>query len=180
MAGRYTNENTYRSVLCVEYSGIIANFESKGADQNEFLINDALEYAKLNLGITHLLFEKGTDKLLSFITLGMGTLKIPDEIDWELKGKRLKEYPKVFPNQFPALKIGQLATQKEEENRGVASLLISFAIRLALAYQKEVGCKYIVLDADPRQVKVYEKRGFKTWIRDFGGRETIPMYLELP
>ena len=83
MAGRYTNENTYRSVLCVEYSGIIANFESKGADQNEFLINDALEYAKLNLGITHLLFEKGTDKLLSFITLGMGTLKIPDEIDWD-------------------------------------------------------------------------------------------------
>ncbi len=78
MDKRYSVENTYVSKLEEKHKSILARFLSSEEDQNNFLHNDALEYAKLNLGVTYLLFRQADDKLIAFTTLGMGAIKLPD------------------------------------------------------------------------------------------------------
>jgi len=179
---RYDSVNTYFLVLEERHKDAIRGFESKSGEQNDFLKDDSLEYAKLNLGVTYLLFSKENGKLIAFLTIGMGALKIPKKDTWRFHGRKLKEYPKEpegFPTSFPALKIGQLATHKDEEGKGAGTLLIAFAIQKALEAQKHIGCAYLIADAKIDKVPWYEKRGFKTYIEKLGGKETVPMYMEL-
>jgi GNAT superfamily N-acetyltransferase len=177
---KYGAHNTYISTLKESHTDILDSFESEGKDQNDFLVKDAIEYSKLNLGVTYLLFNAATDSLVSFITLGTGAIKIPEKMrgDWKLRGRRLVDYPKDFPYQFPALKIGQLATQKDEQGKGAASLLLTFAVRKAIMeLQPVVGCKYLIADAYPERVPWYEKNGFII-IRK--GKKTFAVLFELP
>jgi len=146
---------------------------------NNFLKTDAFEYQNLHLGTSYLLLNQDKTKMVSYVTLAMGALKIPDKENFELRGKKLKEYPKDFPNQFPALLIGQLANDKNEEGRGAAGILVDYAIKLALKYREEVGCAYIVAHVYIDKTEWYKKKGFRTYINDPKGRETVPMYLEL-
>lgn len=179
MDERYSVGNTYISKLEEKYKSALLNFKSSEEDQNNFLHNDALEYAKLNLGVTYLLFRQSDNKLVAFTTLGMGAIRLPDKFEWELHGKKLKSYPKQFPNQFPALKVGQIATTKEEEGKGAGTLMLQFASRVASDLKSQIGCAYLVLDARSNKLDWYKKRGFRTWIQNFEGMETIPMYLEI-
>ena len=176
---RYSVGNTYVSKLEEKHKSILVQFTSSEEDQNNFLHNDALEYTKLNLGVTYLLFRQADDKLIAFTTLGTGAIRIPDKLEWELHGKKLKDYPKMFPNQFPALKIGQIATITEEEGKGAGTLLLHFASKLATELKSRVGCTYLVLDARSKRIDWYKKRGFKTWITNISGMETVPMYTEI-
>lgn len=181
MGKRYDVENTYISKFEDGHKEAIKNFKSSSEEQNDFILNDALEYSRLNLGSTYLLFDKENNKPLSFITLGMGALKLPDKSSWIFRGRKLAEYPKAFPSSFPALKIGQLATQEDEQGKGAASLLIDFATTIAVRCQKEIGCAYLLADAHANEetVKWYEKRGFMRYLTNLEGRATIPMYVEL-
>ena len=174
MSRFYGAHNTYTTTLDKTHSELILGFKSTNQDQNEFLINDSFGYAKLNLGVTYLLFNSVNDRLVSFITLAMGTIKLPE--DWSIRGKLLREYPKDFPQQLPALRIGQLATQANEENKGAGAYLLSFAVRKAIELQAIVGCAYLVIDANPDKVTWYEKNGFKVLRR---GEKTVCMYFEL-
>ncbi|HLD59991.1 MAG TPA: hypothetical protein VI912_03290 [Candidatus Bilamarchaeaceae archaeon] len=137
-----------------------------------------MEYQKLNLGMTYLLFNKNNEPI-SYVTLGMGALKIPNKEQFEFRGKKLKEYPKEFPNNFPALLIGKLATNKSQENKGGAGILLDFSVKLALKVRKEMGCAYLIAHVYLESISWYEKKGFRTFISDTKKRDTIPMYLEL-
>ena len=147
-----------------------------------FLVKDAIEYQKLNLGITYLLISKNSGKLLSYTTFCMGALKLPERMDeFVFKGKRLKDYPKDFPNQFPALLIGKLATDKREVGKGGAGFLLDFAVKTAFEIRSRIGCAYMVAHAYTRPdiIKWYENKGFGSYLTDAKGRDTIPMYFEL-
>jgi len=170
--------NTYISKLDYKHESNLSSFNCTNSDQNDFLSSDALEYARLSLGVTYLLFDGASEKLLAFITLGTGAIKLPDKKEeWVLRGKKLKEYPKEFPRQFPALRIGQLATDCNEENKGAGTYLIHFAIRIGINLQANAGCAYLVANPYPERVPWYEKRGFKILQE---GKNTTQMYFELP
>ncbi len=64
-----------------------------------------MAFQRLHLGVTYLLISKSDRKLISYLTLATGSLKIPDEKEFILRGRRLGDYPKDFPRQFPALLI---------------------------------------------------------------------------
>lgn len=175
---KYGENNTYVSILSDKHKQPLASFKSRNSDLNAFLSADAWEYQKLNLGVTYLLFD-GEGKAVSYITLGMGALKIPEGQEFEFKGRKLKDYPKVFPTQFPALLIGKLATDENEAGKGAASLLLDYAVKTALEERARIGCAYIVAHVYPESMDWYAKKGFKTYIVKTEGRETIPMYFEL-
>ena len=156
-----------------------STFESDKMELNEFLANDAMGYQNLNLGATYLLFSKEGNRLVSYITLSMGALKIPEGNEFEFRGKRLKEYPKEFPRNFPALLIGKLATDRHEETRGGASLLLAYAVRKSLRMQKEIGCAYLMAHVYTDKIEWYAHKGFRTFIADSSRMETVPMYIEL-
>jgi len=176
---RYGDSDCYISLLSESHRSAVSAFESDKEELNEFLAKDACGYQNLNLGATYLLFSKEGDRLISYITLSMGALKIPEGEEFEFRGKRLKEYPKEFPRNFPALLIGKLATDRREEARGEASLLLAYAAGKALQMQKEIGCAYLMAHVYSDKIGWYAHRGFKTFIADPSRMETVPMYVEL-
>ena len=62
---------------------------------------------------------------------------------------------------IPALLIGQLATNKEYEYRGVGRSMISWAIKMAVNLSNTVGCRMVALHADNDVIAWYEKLKFK-------------------
>lgn len=179
---KYNADNSYTQILSENFHGNILKFQSKETEINEFLFKDAIEYQKLNLGITYILISKETENIVSYITISSGALRLPENrTDFVFKGKRLTSYPKDFPNQFPALLIGKLATDEQQEGKGGASLLVDLATALAIKIKNEVGCAFLVTHAKAKQEVFdwYKKKGFKTFIQDMAGRETVPMYFEL-
>ena len=130
------------------------------------------------MGITYLLLSEDK-RLIFYITSGMGALKIPDLADFEFRGRKLREYPKEFPNQFPALLIGKIATEHSQENKGGATSLLKFALNLANKLRAKVGCAYLVARVYPESIDWYRQKGFKTYVGNIAERETIPMYPEL-
>ncbi len=179
---RYGVEDAFISMLSDEHLHHLQSFSSGNFELNDFLQKDALGYQNLHLGITYLLFRKSDSKLLAYTTLSMGALKLPEKKEeFVFAGRKLGEYPKDFPNQLPALLIGKLATDKSEEGRGAASLLLDFATRIALEQRKAVGCAFLVAHvyAKPDVVGWYERKFFKRIVQKLEGRETIPLYSEL-
>jgi len=72
-------EPFYLTVLFEGHRTKLTDFKSKNNELNEFLVRDALEYQKLHLGITYLLIGKTNERILSYITLSMGALKLPEK-----------------------------------------------------------------------------------------------------
>ncbi len=179
---RYAPAEAFVSVLSEEHLPLLQSFDSENEELNHFLKKDALGYQRLHIGTTYLLFCKCDGKLLAYITLSMGALKLPEKKEgFMLAGRRLEEYPKDFPNQLPALLMGKLATDRAEEGRGAASILLKHAMAVALEHRKAMGCAFLVAHAytEPEVLGWYERKRFMRIVRNIEGRETVPMYLEL-
>lgn len=175
---KYSDKNTYVSILNENHLQQLDSFNSKNVELNQFLVKDAFGYQELHLGKTYILFNQES-KIVSYLTLAMGALKIPDKQEFEFHGKKLKQYPKDFPNQFPALLIGKLATNKEEEGKGGAGLLLDYAVKKALQLREQIDCSHLIVHAYPESIEWHKAKGFKTHLKEVTGRETIPMYFEL-
>jgi len=179
---RYSPAEAFVSILSDEHLPLLSLFESGNGELNHFLQKDALGYQQLHVGTTYLLFRKSDGKLLAYITLSMGALKLPEKKEgFTLGGKRLDEYPKDFPNQLPALLMGKLATDRTEEGRGAASILLKHAMAIALEHRQAMGCAFLVAHAyaKPEVLGWYEGKRFKRVIQNTAGRETVPLYFEL-
>ena len=63
----------------------------------------------------------------------------------------------------PALLVGYLATDKRHVRQGVASGLLSWAVREAIKASKRVGCRILMLNPtdDPAVKRFYRNRGFR-------------------
>lgn len=181
-AAKYSAQDVYIAVLTGENLPLLSSFKSENAELNEYLQKDALPYQKIHLGVTYVLFSKEGNKPISYVSVAMGSLRIPDEKEFVLKGKKLRDYPKDFPRQFPALLIGKLATDESEVGKGGAGLLLDFIVKLALKTRAEMGCSHLIAHAKPKQSTIdwYKHKGFVTDISDWKDRETVPMYFELP
>ncbi len=180
-ASKYSREDVYVSPLKAEHAPLLPKFKSKNDGMNEFLQKDALEYQKLDLGATYLLLDKKGERIISYITMSMGALKIPErKEEFVFRGRRLGEYPKSFPQQFPSLLIGKLATDENEIGKGGAGILLELAAKTALDARKSMGCAFMVTHALAQEDVVgwYTHQGFKTHMSKISG-ETVPMYLEL-
>ena len=112
----------------------------------------------------------------------MSAIRLVDERDnFQAGGRRLSEYPKNFPNQFPALLIGRLATDKNEQGKGAASLLLDKALQMAFDERERIGCVCLAAHAynEPKVIEWYKKRKFKLCSDAKKGMDTVPMYFEL-
>ncbi len=181
-AQKYGIGDTFVSMLSPEHLPLLSSFSSDNQELNYFLQHDALGFQHLHIGVTYLLFRKSDNKLLAYTTLSMGALKLPEKKEeFVFVGKKLGEYPKDFPIQMPALLIGKLATDKSEEGKGAASLLLDHAATVAFGLRNAVGCAFLVAHvyALPKIVSWYEKKYFKRVFQGIEGRETVPLYFEL-
>ena len=74
-------------------------------------------------------------------------------------GKKERESDVRYP-QVGAVKLAQLGVSVPFQHMGIGRLVLADVIGLARKAAKEIGCRYVTLDAQPDLLGWYESQGF--------------------
>jgi len=151
------------------------NFQSYEQELVDFLLEDALNNQKNRISVTYLWFLNNS-KLAGYITL------LSDRINLEGDLKDMFRRKGIEYHSLPALKVGRLCVDDCYLRRGLGTLMLAFAVKVANRIFNEcAGCRFMVLDAkkNPKNnpIHFYKKLGFQTLKERKKG--TTPMYLDL-
>jgi hypothetical protein len=128
--------------------------ESKDdADLDLFLKEDAIVQQNEKINVTHVAVLKGTKKVIGYVTTLTDKLRVSNKEKDELN--ITAEY-----SDFPSVKIGRLAVDKNYCNRKIASTMLQFITGLILESSLGIGCRFIIVDSYPKSVDFYLKKGF--------------------
>ncbi|MDR0912609.1 MAG: GNAT family N-acetyltransferase [Methanobrevibacter sp.] len=172
-------------------NNVINQFDCGNTDLNEFLQKDAIIQKNFMLNTSYLVYYD--DKIVGFFTLSTDIInlkKLSDSYKEKFEGKEIKY------KTFPAIKLGRLAIDKEFQQKGIGELLIQWIINYSLSISKNIGFRFISIDAYITAYKFYQKHYFqivpknlkqilekfeKSKTRDKKAAEkmTIPMFLDL-
>ena len=142
---------SYKELKIVPYTEHhdVSRFESRTADLNDFLKEDALENQKELVNKTFLCCR--FNQLVGYITF---TTDIIEKEEVQKEGRIRVPY-----KEYPAIKIARLAVDKKYERKGVGGFLLLAAVGKALKISDDVGCRFITVDSKQDSIGFYEKRG---------------------
>ena len=130
-----------------------AGFDCGVPKLNLFLQQQARSQANQGFGVTWVAVEEGQLTILGYVTVSMGHIEF-DHADPAVTA-RLPRYP------IPVIRVGKLATDIKFQGRGIGSLLLAFAARMAISTADKVGCYALELEAaDDNVFQYYLKKGF--------------------
>jgi GNAT superfamily N-acetyltransferase len=151
-------------------------FKSYESELVNFLVEDALENQKNKISVTYLWFLKESGQLVGYITLLSDRINLEGDLKQTFRDKGI-EY-----HSLPALKVGRLCVDDSFLRKGLGTLMLAFAVKVAHhIFNNYAGCRFIVLDAkrspqnDP--IHFYKKVGFIALKERKKG--STPMYLDL-
>ncbi len=128
-------------------------FDCGDSDLNAFLKDDALIYQNGALTTTYLCLYK--NQIVGYFSLSADAIRL------EVMEKDLMPEPKRRLGEYPAVKIGRLAVHKNFTGRGIGTFLIKTAIgKIAGSIIKEIGVRFITVDAYEKVIGFYAKLGF--------------------
>ncbi len=137
---------------------VVNKFEIAHKDDalRAFLKKLAAKFNASNVAKTYVAVEdigvKGL-RIRSYISILLSEIRK----DWAAE----EDCPEAARYNHPAVKIARLATDRNFENRGLASQLIDFVVGLtADKIMPHVGCRFLILDANREKIEFYKKRGF--------------------
>jgi GNAT superfamily N-acetyltransferase len=145
------------------------DFDCGNGDLNDFLIHDAkinLKYLRYTTTVL-----ETENKIVAYYSLANDLLTIRDIEDFrsEIDSKVDVElaYWERFYNQvnYPAVKIGRLAVDKEFQGKGIGKFIL-YSLCRSFSTNNKAGCQFITVDAindhnEQRTIKFYESNGFK-------------------
>lgn len=123
-------------------------FDCRREAQNKFLYECAWADQRQRLTTTYMYFAAGTAAAYLAVCMSavvLGTREKPAALRYKTIG---------------ALKLAQLGVDHTLHGQGLGSLVVYDAVNLALELSRQVGCRYVTLDAHPDLVKWYERLGF--------------------
>lgn len=124
-------------------------FDCKRQPQNEFLYERAWSDQRQRLTTTYV--YRTTGRLAAYMAVCMDAVVL---------GTREKPSDLRYKN-VAALKLAQLGVDHTVRGRGLGTLLVFDAVSLAIELSQRVGCRYVVLDAQPELVEWYQALGFE-------------------
>lgn len=134
------------------------------AGQNQF---------RHHIGATYIAVEHG--RIVGYATVTPGEVEVADLPERE-RG-RFPRYP------LPVLRLARLAVNREDQGRGIGSLILVTVFELAHELARTVGCAGVVVDAVPPAVPFYGRLGFRPMAVRAGALEDrpqpTPLYLPL-
>ena len=125
-----------------------------------FLKENALKEQLEQANVSHVAIEKDTKKVIGYVTTLTDKLRVStkEKGDMHLTSKYYD---------FPSIKVGRLAVDKNHENKKVGTILLQFVRGLALESSENVGCRFLIVDSYPKSVDFYLKNDFiKNLIQD--------------
>jgi len=132
----------------------VKEFDCGDNDLNEFLTDDALKYMKQNLATTYLC-NHTKHGLLAYFSISADSIEISEK-----EKEIFREYDKAL-REYPAIKIGRLAVQKEYKRNGIGERIIEIVLGYALEMNNRLAVRYVSVDAYPESAGFYERCGFK-------------------
>ena len=95
--------------------------------------------------------------VLGYVSLAMHSIYRKD-----IQNNQDRAIADKFPySSIPALLIGQLATHKAFEGRGMGTLMVSWVIDLAAYLSEKIGCRVVALHPEKDVIRWYQKLQFK-------------------
>lgn len=158
---------------------IIKPFKSTDNDLNGFLKDKAKEYHKGLLATTYII--ENDIKVKAYFNIFNDSLRM-EEVVFPSKSQK-KRFPRDLLHSkrslatYPAIKIGRLAVCENE--KGYGKLIIQWIIQFAIDLNKQVGCKFITVDAYSASTGFYEKQGFDYFNDKDIADKTRHMYLDI-
>ncbi|MDR3063831.1 MAG: GNAT family N-acetyltransferase [Methanobrevibacter sp.] len=144
------------------------NFNCGDNDLNEFIKKDAITNMKFNLSVIYLC--KYNTEVVGYLAISNDSIKIRKEDKLKM-GKTYKYYP--------AIKIGRLAIDKKFQKKQIGTLMIKWVGGIGIKLRKEIGIKFISVDAYIKSKEFYEKNSFKVLENNNKNKHNISMYLDL-
>jgi len=144
----------------------LKRFSCGDGDLDGFLKEDAITYQEKALVTTYLCLSEGEP--VGFFSLCMDAIKLDDK-------EKAAAFGKDKPHMdFPALKLARLGVAKAAQHSGIGSFMVKYALGKAMVLSKQVGCRFVTVDAYPEEnvVKFYERLGFVKNSKDKSGRNT--------
>lgn len=118
---------------------------------DEFIHNEALDYQKEGMGVTHLFYIK--DDIAGYVTIAMGSIGV-----W-MTDLKVERYDK---KRYPALWLGRIAVDSKLRRQHVGKCMLQWSVGLAQKFSEEIGCRFIVLvTKGESRIKFYSECGFR-------------------
>lgn len=136
---------------------------SKAPFEEHFRIISTSEQQQL-MGQPYVFVWNG--RIVGYVVLAM------DHLNEEKHNLDIDEFGDI-----PALLISHLATDKRYVRRGVGSLMVGWAIKIAVFLSGIVGCRVVLVKSEPDVVGFYEKLGFKRTSK--ADDDLADMYLDI-
>ena len=171
-SGRF---NEYKLQLLTS-SANFDTFDCGLPEYNDYLFNDALRSQNDHIALTWLLIERSTDKIVSYMSLIMDSIKL------SFTEKELHNLNYPFKT-IPLMKIAKLAVDSNFSKifKGIGTFMIDSAERLAWSCNSQYcAARFLIVDADIEHdegvLAFYEKNGFISNAELFNkNRKTISM-----
>ena len=155
---------------------ILAGFSTRGSyrdnplneDIEDFLKNNAIQFAKEKKSITYLVLDMEAFLLLGYFTFTHKVIKIPSSVLSNTKKKRVERYAKFDKalNAYPvsAFLIAQFGKNYalNEENRISGNDLMKLVNRELYEVQYRIGggLKFLECEPDVKLIKFYQNQNF--------------------
>lgn len=146
----------------------LSSFDCADSDLNDFLKKDALAHEEKNIVKTYVCLYRNNP--IGFFSVCMDAIKLSSTEREEEFGK-----PKQYPD-YPAIKIARLAVSKNVQNRGIGTFMVKIVIGKAIEISKSIGCRFVTVDAYPKQAGFYARLDFITNTHDKSGDNVSMRY----
>lgn len=159
-------------------------------DSATFRCNEGVEWFIHNRAVLHQRLRISTTtcwlqdrELAGYISSAMSTVLIEDSPQRGALGlSAVLHHPAAkHAKQFPAFLIGMLGVSQQFRRRGLAFHMVQSALGSAAKLSREVGCRFVTVDADKTEeaLGLYKNAGFVMVDGQKPERKTAWMYFDL-
>lgn len=152
------------------------------ADLNDFLFNKAKNYLKEHLATTFII--ESNEITYAYYSILNDSLRV-EQLSFASKSafqrflKNLVSHRKRHLENFPAIKIGRLAVNKNIQISGLGKMIVNNIIQYAINLNEDCACKIITVDAYSESLGFYEKMGFEYFTENDSEESERQMFLDL-
>lgn len=98
---------------------------------------------------TSVIRESRSGRIAGYVSLSAGQIE---------RGQMHKRFQRNMPDPIPAVLLGQLAVDKRDQSRGLASALLYYAFKATVRIAEEIGCFMLLTHPLDDEVRTFYRK----------------------